>query len=289
VTTPRATRQFRAMGCRSSVVVEADDTDVERLAELSMIRIARLEATWSRFLPDSDISRINAAGGAPVAVRAATVTLLLAMAEATRATDGAYDPTVLHRGTRSNTPCRWLERVSIDATACVVRADGVQLDPGGIGKGLGADLVVDSAVADGASAAVVSLGGDVRLAAPAGSRHVVEIAAPEGDAVLDRIVVADGAVATSGLRRGDLVDPATGEFVAGATGGSGVGVVQASVLAGTGAAAEAITKLVLVRGEAVLGRLDEAGIGVLAVRGDGSLARNESWRCTRVAPDEAVA
>jgi thiamine biosynthesis lipoprotein len=215
------------------------------------------------------------------------VTLLLAMAEATRTTDGAYDPTVLHPGTGSNMPCRWLERVSIDAATCVVRADGVQLDPGGIGKGLGADLVVDAAVADGASAAVVSLGGDVRLAAPAGSRHVVEIAAPEGDAVLDRIVVADGAVATSGLRRGDLVDPATGEFVAGATGGSGV--VQASVLAGTGTAAEAITKEVLVRGETVLGRLDAAGIGVLAVRGDGSLARNESWRRRHFGRREDVA
>ena len=77
------------------------------------------------------------------------------------------------------------------------------LDPGGIGKGLGADLVVDAAIADGASAAVVSLGGDVRLAAPAGSPHVVEIAAPEGGELLDRLVVADSAVATSGLRRGD--------------------------------------------------------------------------------------
>ena len=59
MTTPRATRRFRAMGCRSSVVVEAAGGDVERLAELAMIRIARLEASWSRFLPDSDISRIN--------------------------------------------------------------------------------------------------------------------------------------------------------------------------------------------------------------------------------------
>ncbi len=106
--------------------------------------------------------------------------------------------------------------------------------------------------------------------------------------MLDRIVVADGAVATSGLRRGDLVDPATGELVRRRHRRCGR-IVQASVLAGTGAAAEAITKEVLVRGEAVLGRLDEAGIGVLAVRGDGSLARNESWRCRRVAPDEAVA
>jgi thiamine biosynthesis lipoprotein len=283
MTGARAVRQFRAMGCRSSAVVETARGDAERLAELSMIRIARLEACWSPFLPDSDISRINAAGGAAVAVRAATLTLLQAMAEASRVTAGAYDPTVPYSTERSNAPCGWLERVSIDAATRVVQADGVQLDPGGIGKGLAADLVVAAAVDDGAIAAVVSLGGDVRLAAPAGLRHVVEIAAPDGGRVLDRIVVADGAVATSGLRRGDVVDPRSGAVV------DGRGVVQVSVLAGTGAAGESLTKEVLVRGEAVLDRLDDAGIGVLAVRGDGSLASNAAWRCRRVDGAEEVA
>ena len=61
------------MGCRSTVIVEAGDVDVERLAELAMIRIARLEAAWSTFLPDSDVSRLNRAAGAPVTVRPATV------------------------------------------------------------------------------------------------------------------------------------------------------------------------------------------------------------------------
>jgi thiamine biosynthesis lipoprotein len=271
------------MGCRSSVVVETSRGDADRLAELTMIRIARLEACWSRFIPDSDISRVNAAGGAAVAVRAATVTLLQAMAAASRLTAGAYDPTVAHHQERSNVPCGWLERVSIDAADCVVRADGVQLDPGGIGKGLAADLVVGAAVDDGASTAVVSLGGDVRLAAPGGRRHVVEIAAPEGGRMLDRVVVGDGAVATSGLRRGDVVDPSSGRVV------DGRGVVQVSVLAGTGAAAEALTKEVLVRGEAVLDRLDDAGIGVLVVRGDGSLVSNEVWRGRHADSAEDVA
>ena len=273
MTTRRAVRQFRAMGCRSSVVVEAIGGQAERLAELTMIRIARLEACWSRFLPDSDISRINSSDGTPVAVRPATVTLLQAMAEATRVTDGAYDPTVAGAETPSCAPGEWPRRVWIDATAGVVRADGVRLDPGGIGKGLGADLVVDAAIADGASAAVVSLGGDVRLASTDGRRHAVEIAAPDGGGtVLDRIAVADGAVATSGLRRGDLVEPATGDLVVGVSGGGRI--VQASVLAATGAAAESLTKEVLLRGEAVLGRLGDLGVGVLAVHGDGSLAHN---------------
>jgi thiamine biosynthesis lipoprotein len=271
------------MGCRSSVVVEAVGGDAERLAELSMIRIARLEACWSRFLPDSDISRINASGGTLVAVRPATVTLLQAMAVASRVTDGAYDPTVLQPGGRSGALGDWIGRVSIDAERCVVRADGVCLDPGGIGKGLGADLVVDAAVADGASDVVVSLGGDVRLAAPAGSCHVVAVAAPDGGDVLDHIAVGDGAVATSGLQRGDLVDPRTGEPV------DGRDVVQVSVLAASGAAAEALTKEVLVRGEAALGRLDAADIGVLAVRSDGSLAINGAWRSRQTATVGEVA
>ena len=58
----RAIRNFRAMGCRSTIVIEGAGCD--RLAELAMIRIARLEACWSLFLPDSDVSRINRADGA---------------------------------------------------------------------------------------------------------------------------------------------------------------------------------------------------------------------------------
>ena len=54
-----------------------------------------LEQRWSRFLPDSDITRINMSSGRPVEVDADTVTLLITMLDAWRLTQGRFDPTVL--------------------------------------------------------------------------------------------------------------------------------------------------------------------------------------------------
>ncbi len=237
-----AIRRFRAMGCRSTVVVEGDGADCERLAELAMIRIARLEACWSPFLPDSDVSRLNLAGGAPIVVRPATVTLLQAMAEATIVTDGAYDPTVSGQAAE-NSP--WIDHVAIDADAMVVQtAAGIRIDPGGIGKGLAADLVAADTMADGAAAVAVMIGGDGRVRSDdRAHRWVIEIAGPGGTTSVDRVAVSDGAIATSGFSRAHLVDPSTGGLCEAAD------VVQVSVLAGTGESAEALTKAVLVGGE----------------------------------------
>ena len=86
---------------------------------------------------------------------------------------------------------------------------------------------------------------------------------------VDRIEVGDGAVATSGCRRDHLIDPATPRVRAWRT------VVQVSVLAGTGASAEALTKAVLIGGDrAVAETLDRQGIGVLTVGADGCLSAN---------------
>ena len=54
-----------------------------------------LEQRWSRFLPDSDITRINTAGGEPVEVTGDTLTLFAAMVDGWHLTDGRFDPTVL--------------------------------------------------------------------------------------------------------------------------------------------------------------------------------------------------
>jgi len=54
-----------------------------------------LEARWSRFLPTSDISRLNWAEGASVEVDPVTVQLISAMREASELSDGDFDPTLL--------------------------------------------------------------------------------------------------------------------------------------------------------------------------------------------------
>ena len=75
-------------------------------------------------------------------------------------------------------------------------ADGVQLDPGAIGKGLAADLVAEDLLGRGAVAATVDVGGDVRVTA----RSVIGVNGPDRRP-LDRIALASGGVATSGTSR----------------------------------------------------------------------------------------
>ena len=77
-------RRFRAMGSDAHVIVvgHPDDHDhdvdhdddhavpAEPLADRAVARIAELEARWSRFLPDSEISEVNRRAGETVAVSA---------------------------------------------------------------------------------------------------------------------------------------------------------------------------------------------------------------------------
>src|SRR5690242_3981796 len=58
-------------------------------------RIDDLERRWSRFLPDSELSRLNRAAGHPVAVDEETFSLIALAVHAWRETGGRFDPTVL--------------------------------------------------------------------------------------------------------------------------------------------------------------------------------------------------
>jgi thiamine biosynthesis lipoprotein len=210
------------------------------------------------------------------------------MAEATSVTAGAYDPTVLGPMVAAS---RWPDVVAVDTDVGVVQVrSGVTLDPGGIGKGLAADLVADEVVVGGATAVAVVIGGDGRVRSRDGTRRwAIDIAAPDESAMVDRVEVGEAAVATSGCRRAHLVDPTTGRLCEPGD------VIQASVLAGTGASAEALTKAVLVGGDPHISDvLDSQGIGVLAVHADGRLSANRTWarcryRCERVSASERAA
>ena len=158
--------RFRVMASDAHVI--AVDAPAGALAEAQQM-LERIEQRWSRFLPDSDITRINLADGRPVVVDPLTLTLIATMAEAWQATQGRYDPTVLPilvaDGYRSSidqpsrvtilpataTHVGGLAAVAVDAERRTVTAPpGVALDPGGIGKGLAADLVVAQLLAAGA-------------------------------------------------------------------------------------------------------------------------------------------
>jgi hypothetical protein len=81
---------FRAMGSDDHVLVNGPAC----LLQVARDRVEELERRWSRFRPDSEISRLNALAGAPMAVSPDTLGLVGRALEGARVTGGRYDPTV---------------------------------------------------------------------------------------------------------------------------------------------------------------------------------------------------
>ena len=287
---------FRAMGSDAHVIVVAGPPGG---AERARRRLDELEARWSRFLPDSEISRLTDRAGEWVTLSAESFLLVERALDAWRLTVGRFDPTVLGaviragydrsfelldpQGTREASPLTaGAAGIEIDGDRVRLPA-GVGFDPGGIGKGLAADLVVAEALAAGAAGACVNLGGDVRLAgqppddpstagtpsaeAAAWTVAVEHPASPEPVALLG---LHDGAVASSttlrrrwragGEERHHLIDPWTGAP-------SDSDLTLAAVVAAEGWAAEVLAKAVLLRGSAQAFDL-VAGLGADALTVD---------------------
>lgn len=179
----------RAMGSTVHVIVHAGAGQAEALAWLAVRRIALLEQCWSRFRPDSELSRLNArAGRGPVPVSTDLATLVDAMLTASAETDGRFDPTV-HDSMRAlgydadfaavigraavaaaaPIPARGVAGIVLDRVAGTVTLPaGCAVDPGAIGKGLAADLVAGDIHAAGAVGVLVNLGGDLAAHGTAG-------------------------------------------------------------------------------------------------------------------------
>jgi thiamine biosynthesis lipoprotein len=274
--------RFRAMGSDVHVLVNGPAA----LLQVARDRVEELERRWSRFRADSEISRLNALAGSPMAVSPETLGLVGRALEGARVTGGRYDPTVLGDLLRAGydrtfeevgaagggSPLgRGWSRVVVDAAgSSVTLPAGVGLDPGGIGKGYAADLVVSELRAAGATGVCVNLGGDLRAEgrAPGGASWVVGIGHPLRPGRAATVVLRHGAVATSsrvrrawgpaGDRRHHLIDPATGRP-------ADTGLAAVTVLAARGWQAEVLAKA------AFLGGLDRGRALLAAAGADGLL------------------
>lgn len=264
---PRSARvAFPAMGSAAEVLITGPAASTERARR----QIEDLEQKWSRFRPDSEISALNSSGTAEVSPE--TLILVETCLAAWQLTGGTFDPTVIDAleeagydrtfsemdaTSLETVPYRrspGLEGVAVDhRTSRVSLPPGVRLDPGGIGKGLAADMVAETLVEEGAAGVSVNLGGDVRVVGEpaAGDRWVVRIHDP---AVLSEPIASvglvEGAVATTTTRRrrwvvaGEgrhhLIDPLTGASMTG-------DATLVSAVAATGWWAEAVTKQLIAR------------------------------------------
>jgi thiamine biosynthesis lipoprotein len=298
---PRETT-FPAMGGTVQVIVNGGG---RRLVDDARHRIADLEDRWSRFRPDSEVSRLNRCPEQAVVVSPETFALLEHALLAWDATAGRYDPTVLpalraagydrdlalitDAALVTDPAARrpWTELVApgcglieLDRRSFTVTLPaGVEIDPGGIGKGLAADIVTGELAAAGAAGSMANVGGDLRVRGepPTGDSWSIAVEHPlhpdRPDHPLLTLGLHDGGVATSsrlrrrwiqdGRARHHIIDPRSGQPALS-------DLVAVTVVAADAWWAEAATKSVFIAG-APASRADVTGVLVATVDAAGTV------------------
>ena len=260
--------------------------------------VEELESLWSRFIPTSDISRLNIANGQPTVVDERTLTLIHHMIAAHQATDGAYNPTRLplqiaagdahslinDRNTALATDSivfPQLSGIHIFHDGKVSLPRGMTLDAGGIGKGLAADLILRVALEQGADGACINLGGDMAINTGDSIGWDVEILSPfDPGVILDTVRVSVGGVATSSLfaRQRNSAGIASHLF-SDSSAHDTQHTVGATVIANSAAWSEAWTKYAILSNPAqAIDTLTSTGLAALLVSADGHTTRSESWK-----------
>jgi thiamine biosynthesis lipoprotein len=223
------------------VVLVSEPRDLTAAAARVRTLIDEIDHSCSRFRADSELCRLNAAGGTPVRVSRLFVRATRCALRAARLTDGDLDPTIGSSlrvagydrdfaAIRAGAPVRFRRAggwrsVELDDAHCTVRLPaGVELDYGATAKALAADIAAAAVAEEIGGGVLVSLGGDIAIAGPAPDGgwpvRVTDDHAADADAPGETIALHDGGLATSSTtlrrwRRGDgelhhILDPASG-------------------------------------------------------------------------------
>ena len=182
-------------------------------AQAAFDLVDRLERELSRFLTNSDITRVNLlAAGESIRVAPTTLECLTIARHMFDLTGGAFDISI----------GAGLPSLELDPVASIVRATktGVHVDLGGIGKGYAVDLMaelleewgIESVLVHGGFSSVLAL-----EAPPECDGWPLTLSDPTVPSrVMERLTVRQTALGASGLRKGDhIVEPRTGEPVSG--------------------------------------------------------------------------
>lgn len=148
------------------------------VADLALEEARKADRLLSDYIDDSELSRVNReAGSGPVAVSAEFYDLLARCMEYSRLSEGAFDPTVGRlmrtwgfykgKGALPNKLSIWWALRSVGYRHLLLdkgkrtvsfEVSGLQLDPGGFGKGYAVERMVELLQAQGVEAAMVSGG-----------------------------------------------------------------------------------------------------------------------------------
>jgi thiamine biosynthesis lipoprotein len=187
--------------------VHPDGAYAAQAAQAAFDLTDRLERELSRFVPNSDISRVNRlAAGESTQVTTSTIECLVIARHMFDLTGGAFDISI-------GTGLPSLELNPDDYIVSATKA-GVQVDLGGVGKGYAVDLMAELLEEWGVQVALVHGGFSSVLALepPAGGGWPLTLSDPAAPSrVLSRLSVRQTALGASGVRKKDHIrDPRTG-------------------------------------------------------------------------------
>ncbi|HEY2202126.1 MAG TPA: FAD:protein FMN transferase [Solirubrobacteraceae bacterium] len=230
---PEASRVFNCFGSTCAAFVSGyrglgSATAAVTAAQQSLLAGHR---RFSRFDSDSELSRLNVDPRETVPVSAEMARFLTTAIDAARESNGLVDATLLpqllsagydrdlstpvplafalsrapeRRPARGHPAARWRE-IEVDRWAGIVRRPpGLQLDSGGIVKGLLADLL-GSELATHASFAI-DCAGDLRIGGTARLARPVNVESPFEEGILHTFHLREGGIATSGIGRRSWLD-----------------------------------------------------------------------------------
>jgi len=296
-------RSFRAIGTTATVVVQ-DPRQADEAARALAAELETIDATCSRFRPDSELQSLHAEAGRTVAVSTLLFEVLSVARDAGERTGGAVDLTVGNAiaalgydadldevRARRPAPPKALGRVvgyqhvQLDPRHRTVRIPlGVRLDLGSTAKAWAADRAAARIALRIGTGALVSLGGDVAVAGPpppGGWAVGIARASSTPPAETDQVVaILGGGLASSGTTTrtwtmGDravhhVIDPRSGDCVE----------PYWDVVSATGSScleANIVTTATIVWGERALRELTRFGQAVRLVRADGEVRVVNGW------------
>jgi thiamine biosynthesis lipoprotein len=293
-----------AMGSTYSLVLYGEDrARLEGASEEAFEEVRRLDRMLSNYRPGSEWSEVNRyAAERPVKVSAELFRLLSACVEYSRQSEGAFDISVgplmkvwgFYKGS-GHLPHKAevlgaLSRVGyrnilLDATNRTVRfaREGVELDPGGIGKGYAVDRMVDILRKDGITTALISAAGSsmYALGAPPGEPGwKVKIRDPKDEAnTVAELTLKNESMSTSGSYEkffyaegklySHIMDPRTGY--------PSTGTLSASVIAPLTLDSEAWTKPCYINGREWAAKHKPNGFRVYMCTGGVGTGQSCAW------------
>ncbi len=265
---------------------------LESAVEQAFKSVATVDALMRFHRCDSDVSRLNReACRHPVAVQPWTWRVLETALDLHRRSAGAFDiavaPALQRRGLlpgampgAGSLQRTWSRHGEIETMAdgrVRFHHPGTRIDLGGIAKGFAVDRALDVLREHGVARGLVNAGGDLAVfGQPAFDIHVRD--PRDASCFLCRVVLEEGALASSALgssRSADtalsgIVEPGTGELVRAIQG--------ATVRASTCMVADALTKIVMIAGEAARPVLIDYDADALFLSADGTVSVSDGWR-----------